>query len=715
MAVLPRSLACPTNALIDCRFRLSSHNYFQTKTAYLGDTVIDTSHTLTEAVQLSQAKVIIESMAHEQSILLLSPPGLGKSEMVRQAAHDAGLACHSLLGTQIAAEDVSGVPRIVGERSVFCPPRILLPRDERPFCLFLDELPAAAPDIQKAFYSLLLERRLGEHRLPPGTWVVAAGNRSEDRALVRTISSALVNRVIVLQLQIDVDEWLCWATEHSVHEAVMSFIEDQPDSLLRPVPDNSQPYSTPRAWASLSQGIMLLEQAGAMSSAILRSLVYGRISEEDARDFCAWYGALREVPSVRQIGWERLRKLPVEQLPLSQGTTNALLYQGVQEVSQLIQKRCLELYHCSKEMDTYIDRGRIDEISTALASLGLKLAEADLDRPTVTLDEAKSMIKALGRQESILMLSPPGVGKSELVQTIAKEESLACHSLLGTQIAPEDVSGIPKIVHERSVFCPPRLLLPEEAKPFCLFLDELPACPPDIQKAFYSLLLERRVGEHFLPGGSLVVAAGNRSRDRSLVRTMSSALINRVFVLHIRPDYKQWLTWARSHKIRREIIAFITYMPEALMRELPKEAQPFSTPRSWTAFSHALDRLQERGRLNAATRRAIAFGLLSARDAAVFCAMTEDSLEELLPIEHYFEFPKDIPQTDTARWFLINRIRMLIDHDALPNIPDLQLNQFLLEIPREMRFALLVDHVEIWAELGAENVLLDTLKEVIEV
>ncbi|MEM9660359.1 MAG: hypothetical protein AAF961_18500 [Planctomycetota bacterium] len=79
------------------------------------------------------------------------------------------------MGTQIAAEDVSGVPRIVGERSVFCPPRILIPEDRQPFRLFLDELPASSPDVQKAFYSLLLERRLGEPRLPRGTWVVAAG------------------------------------------------------------------------------------------------------------------------------------------------------------------------------------------------------------------------------------------------------------------------------------------------------------------------------------------------------------------------------------------------------------------------------------------------------------------------------------------------------------------------------------------------------------
>ncbi len=117
---------------------------------------------------------------------------------------------------------------------------------------------------------------------------------------------------------------------------------------------------------------------------------------------------------------------------------------------------------------------------------------------TVTLGEAKGLIRALAGEQSVLLLSPPGVGKSDIVMQAALDSGLPCRSLLGTQIAPEDVSGIPCIVGERSVFCPPRVLLSESPDPFCLFLDELPACSPEIQKSFYSLLFERRLGEHLL-------------------------------------------------------------------------------------------------------------------------------------------------------------------------------------------------------------------------
>src|SRR4051794_1190224 len=179
---------------------------------------------LTETITLSQAKSVVKTMAHRQSLLLLSPPGVGKSDTVHQAAAEAGLECRSLLGTQIAPEDVSGIPRIVGERSVFCPPRVLLPEDPRPFCLFLDELPACSPDIQKAFYPLLLERRLGEHLLPAGTWVVAAGNRAEDRALVRSLSSALVNRLFLLPVRVDHQEWLEWAKANGIRPEIRAFL-----------------------------------------------------------------------------------------------------------------------------------------------------------------------------------------------------------------------------------------------------------------------------------------------------------------------------------------------------------------------------------------------------------------------------------------------------------------------------------------------------------
>lgn len=331
---------------------------------------------------------------------------------------------------------------------------------------------------------------------------------------------------------------------------------------------------------------------------------------------------------------------------------------------------------------------------------------------TITLGAAKQLIKALSHEQSLLLLAPPGVGKSDTVMQAAEEAGLPCRSLLGTQIAPEDVSGIPRIVGERSVFCPPRILLPEKPEKFCLFLDELPACAPDVQKAFYSLLLERRLGEHHLPQGTWVVAAGNRVEDRALVRAMSSALINRVTIINVRVDVKEWLAWGKANNIRSEILSFIAFMPEALMRDIPMEPVPFSTPRAWAMLSRALDLTGEAGILNNQTRRSLAFGRLSAPDAAVFCALGEESLQDLLPAVQYVNNPEQMPETDAARWFVLCRIREAVKRGELSEVPSEKINKFLDSLPQEHRFAILIDAVPAWGELGADEAMFESLLDV---
>lgn len=331
---------------------------------------------------------------------------------------------------------------------------------------------------------------------------------------------------------------------------------------------------------------------------------------------------------------------------------------------------------------------------------------------TVTLSEARTLIQSLAHEQSLLLLSAPGLGKSDTVFQAAKAAGLECRSLLGTQIAPEDVSGIPRIVGERSVFCPPRILLPENAQPFCLFLDELPACSPDIQKAFYSLLLERRLGEHALPKGTWVVAAGNRAEDRSLVRSLSSALINRVTILNIRVDHKEWLHWATQNQIRPEILSYIAFMPEALMRPVPNAPVPFSTPRAWASLSRAFDLTESTHTLTPSVRRALTFGKVSAEDAAIFCAIVDNHLQCLPSAEMVIENPALFPTENSAAWFVLQRIRHLVATRQLNNTTPTTINRFLNSIKQEYRFALMIDLVPHWGSLGANESLREALREV---
>ncbi len=330
----------------------------------------------------------------------------------------------------------------------------------------------------------------------------------------------------------------------------------------------------------------------------------------------------------------------------------------------------------------------------------------------VTLRQAKKLIQCMAHEQSFLLLSAPGMGKSEMVYEAAHEAGLPCRSLLGTQIAPEDVSGIPRIVGERSVFCPPRILLPEKPEPFCLFLDELPACAPDVQKAFYSLLLERRLGEHELPPGTWVVAAGNRLQDRALVRAMSSALVNRVTILHLKVDPDEWLAWAQQRGIRAEIRSFIATIPDALMRPVPAEPVPFSTPRAWALLSRAFDMAEKAGLLTNETRRALAFGRLSPEDAAVFCALAEESIGAIRPIEEYLLKPELLPQGESARWFILDCIRQFVRDGRAEGMKPAVINRFLRSLSHEHQLLILNDMVEIWGALGADRAMYHLLRKV---
>jgi hypothetical protein len=336
---------------------------------------------------------------------------------------------------------------------------------------------------------------------------------------------------------------------------------------------------------------------------------------------------------------------------------------------------------------------------------------------TLTLIEAKALLRCLAHEESVLLLSSPGVGKSDCVRQVAAAAGLECRELLGTQIAPEDVSGVPKVIGERAVFCPPRAILPEDGRPFCLFLDELPSSPPEVQKAFYSLLLERRLGEYRLPVGTWVVAAGNRVEDHALTKSLSSALVNRLFVVEVRVDVAEWLAWARSTGVRPEVSTFVSYVPVALSRAVPRELVPFSTPRAWTLLARDLDLAERAGRLSNEERRALAFGRVSPEDAGLFCSLCEGGLADLLPLPDYLRDPSKLPEQNIARWFLVSRLRKAVERGELQklNMGDelpMRVNALLTALPQEFRFAVLLDLVTQWAELGASEAMLDTLKEV---
>ncbi len=242
---------------------------------------------------------LLLTLPAERTPFIWGPPGIGKSAIVRAAADALRLPCVTLLGTQIAPEDLIGVPRIRqleggGAATEFCPPRAIL-RSE-PYLLFIDELNSAIADVQKAFYSLILDRRLGDYVLPPASRVVGAGNRIEDRALVRPMATALSNRMIHVMLETTTEAWLAWASRSDVHPLVTAFVRARPNRLVESPPaDGSPAYPTPRAWHMLSDAIRTVK------ASLWPALAAGSVGDRAGAEFAAFARRALEAPALEDI------------------------------------------------------------------------------------------------------------------------------------------------------------------------------------------------------------------------------------------------------------------------------------------------------------------------------------------------------------------------------------------------------------------------------
>lgn len=236
-------------------------------------------------LNINELKEFLLCVAPTRTVFVWGPPGIGKSSVINQFANEVGMECVPLLGSQLAAEDLIGIPQIQGDVSRFVPPSLIVRNKE--FCLFIDELNIAAPEVQKAFYSLILEQRVGEYKLPKGSIVVGAGNRSADSALVRQMPSALVNRMVHVHLKVDHRIWLDWAKNEGLHPWVIDYIQARPSHLSTEIaPTDETPFSTPRMWHFVSEGLKALSEN--INQNLLDALLYGSLTDHHATQFKAF-------------------------------------------------------------------------------------------------------------------------------------------------------------------------------------------------------------------------------------------------------------------------------------------------------------------------------------------------------------------------------------------------------------------------------------------
>ena len=234
------------------------------------------------------------------AIMLRGAPGVGKSTIVRSVAEKLGIGFIDIRLAQMERVDFAGLPSVENGVTEWNVPSFW-PRDMKSKgIILLDEITSAPSDCQVAAYSVVLDRRIpnSNYVLPNGWLIVAAGNRTCDRAVVKTMSSALANRFVHFEVEANAEDWVKWATKNNINPAVVGFINYRPGLLFKMEGQNlEQGWPSPRSWERVSNSIKMFEN----NSNILRKVIYGLIGNGAGLEFMEFYKMSSKFDSILAI------------------------------------------------------------------------------------------------------------------------------------------------------------------------------------------------------------------------------------------------------------------------------------------------------------------------------------------------------------------------------------------------------------------------------
>ena len=219
-------------------------------------------------------------------------------------------------------------------------------------------------------------------------------------------------------------------------------------------------------------------------------------------------------------------------------------------------------------------------------------------------DEEGNYTYPLVHQRPLFLIGAPGIGKTAIMEQVAKEENIGLVSYTMTHHTRQSAVGLPKIVSrvyegismDVTEYTMSEIIAAVYAKmestgkkEGILFLDEINCVSETLAPAMLQFLQNKTFGGHKVPAGWLIVAAGNPSGYNKSVREFDIVTLDRVRKMEIQPDLEAWMEYAWLHKIHGAVLSYLNIHRDSFYYiRSSREEKAFVTARGWEDLSRIL-------------------------------------------------------------------------------------------------------------------------------
>lgn len=223
-------------------------------------------------------------------------------------------------------------------------------------------------------------------------------------------------------------------------------------------------------------------------------------------------------------------------------------------------------------------------------------------------DEGRYKIPLI-RQRPVLLMGPPGIGKTQIMEQIAEECKIGLVAYTITHHTRQSAVGLPFIKEMEfagkeysiteytmsEIIASVYRKIEEGCPEGILFIDEINCVSETLAPTMLQFLQCKTFGNQAVPGGWVIVAAGNPPEYNKSVREFDLVTLDRVRRIDIEPKLSVWQDYARAHRLHPAVTAYLELRPQHFYKiENDVDGVQFVTARGWedlSAYLQAADRL----------------------------------------------------------------------------------------------------------------------------